>query len=400
VDTLGAKMRELTAELQRGGLTIDDVTAKTRQRTQAEEQSVQVQVQRRDDRLAASASVAESDFTLGTAGLSRRVRSGGTGAADIGSISAVFQEKFRSDQEAIDAYDPRDPRRRAAQARLASDQAQSRDYEGNLLAYAPSAQLGTEGIAAESTLDKERHSFRREMIAPYRSGDPGSDPLTRAAGLDRAIGGSLAFLGKEEADMAGERSRRQKEQGADGKPLWGDIEEEGYQRQKMGFQQQRDSLLDERTQLRHDRDFAMLRALPETVIGGGGVGNSVSSFSFDALSASYSPNVLQGSWGGPRRPSGASLPGSVPGSAVEAFQQHAAAGGGGERGLTAAIQTLGRGMNTNQLAGLLQQVVTELRNVVNNTSSRTGGQAGPPRSFGSAASQAQAQSFNPNRPSQ
>lgn len=402
-DALAAKMRELTSEIARGGMTFEDMTGKVRQNTQAAEQQAQVLAQRRDDHLAASASNADSDFTLGTAGLSRRVRSGGTGAVDFDAVNAGFQGKFRADQEAIDNYAVGDPRHKAAQARMASDQAASRDYEGNLLAYAPSVKLGMEGVAAEDALGRERHAFRREMLAPYRSGDEGSDPLTRGAGLERAIGGSLAFLGKEEADAGSERRRRQGQVGADGKPLWDNIAEQGYQRQLVGFHEQKDSLLDEREQIKHDRNFAMLRALPETIIGGGGTGNSVSSFSFDALSAAYSPNVMQGSWGSPRRRAGVSLPGSMPGNAVEAFQAYSGSHQGGGTAsttttLTAAIQQLGHGMNTNQMAALLQQVVTELQNVARNTSQRGGGQAGPPGSFGSTAKQALDQTFNSNRP--
>ena len=67
--------------------------------------------------------------------------------------------------------------------------------------------------------------------------------------------------------------------------------------------------------------------------------------------------------------------------------------------LTAAIKDLSHGMNTNQLAALLQQLIAEVGKVVNNTNARTGGQAGPPRSFGSTAAQALGQTFNPNRPS-
>ncbi len=418
-DALAAKMRELTSEIARGGMTVEDMTGKVRQRTQAEEQQVQVLAQRRDDRLAASSSLADSDFTIDTAGMSRRVRSEGSGAVDFDTVNAGFQEKFRDDQKHIDAYAPDDPRRRAGQARLASDQAGSRDYEGNLLSYAPSAALGMEGTAAEDALGRARHAFHREMLAPYESSDPESNPLTRGMNLNKAIGGSLAFIGKEEADMTGERSRRQGQVGADGRPLWDNIAEQGYQRQMLGFHEQEDTLKDERAQIEHDRRFAMLRALPEMIAGGGGTGNSVSSFSFDALSAAYSPNVLMGSWGSPSRPSGVSVPGSMPGNAVEAFQQnmsqrweaplnqggwlnagqhHAAAAPSGST-LTAAIENLSHGMNTNQLAALLQQLIAEVRIVANNTNARTGGQAGPPRSFGSTAAQALGQTFNPNRPS-
>ena len=66
---------------------------------------------------------------------------------------------------------------------------------------------------------------------------------------------------------------------------------------------------------------------------GGMRGNTVGVVGFDALSALYTPNVLQGSWGAPRRPAGASLPGSAPGNAYDGFQARNAQGQAGAAGV-------------------------------------------------------------------
>ncbi len=344
-DALRAKMAELTRQLAAGGNSADEVAEKMRQITQAGGQLNSVLAQQRDERLAAQQSVASSQFQQDTAGLGRQVQIGGSGAVNIDTINADFQKRFAADQAAINEYKPGDPRHDAAQAKLAQDRAESRDYEGGLTRYTPSAQTSIQGLAVEDETERARHAFQREMLTPYRTGDPNSDPLTRGLGLEKALDKSAAFVDTQAQAATAYRSAQQNKVGADGKPLWDSLAEENYQRQMIGFHDRKDNLLDQRASLEHDRLWEEDRRLPEMIAGGGGLsGNSVLAVPQAALSALFHPNVRDGGWGHPVTQPGLSRPGSMPGNTYDGFQdhnfqQHGMAGSGTSAAPTSAIVT-------------------------------------------------------------
>ena len=413
-DALRAKMAELTRQLAAGGNSADETAEKMRQITQAGGQLNSVLAQQRDERLAAQQSVASSQFQQDTAGLGRQVQIGGSGAVNIDTINADFQKRFAADQAAINEYKPGDPRHDAAQAKLAQDRAESRDYEGGLTRYTPSAQTSIQGLAVEDETERARHAFQREMLTPYRTGDPNSDPLTRGLGLEKALDKSAAFVDTQAQAATAYRSAQQNKVGADGKPLWDPLAEENYQRQMIGFHDQKDSLLDQRAQVEHDRLWEEDRRLPEMIAGGGGLsGNSVLAVPQAALSAFFHPSMRDGSWGHPVTQPGLSRPGSLPGNAYDGFQDHnfqqhsspagaaaSSASGSSASGTIAALQTLAHGMNTQQLATIMQQVLQTLQRMEAANRTQMPSQGGPPLTGGSRTIQNNQQSFNPNRPSQ
>ncbi len=398
LDALRAKFAELTAEITRGGLTADELREKEGQLIQVRGQAVSIAAQQRDERIATNRAMAQDDQTIATVGVHRQAELYGSGSVNVQAIDAANANALAADRDAISQYAPGSQQRKNAEAQYAAEQARQAEQHDALNVYTPGAAIRLGDVQGQGNVRRAQTQFELAQIAPYRGG-PDSDPLTAGAGLQRALRADIARTGRDQADEDGFRAQRI------GQGKWDDLAQVGYEQNKERREEARDADNLRLARVQHDRDFAMLRALPETIIGGGGTGNSVSSFSFDALSAAYSPNVMLGSWGSPRRPSGVSMPGSMPGNAVEAFQsysgsqQHAGAGSGGGTTLTAAIQSLAHGMDNRQVAGLLQQVVTELRNITNNTNARTGGQAGPPRYATSTAVQALGQGFNSNRPS-
>lgn len=299
IDSLTGKMRELTHQLSAGGLSADDFTAKMRQRTEVESQAAQVMAQRRDDRLNAGDSLASSQMGIDTAGLSHAVRTGGAGAADYDTLSRDYAQTFAADQARIDAFKPGDPRRQAAQAKLAGDRASSREYEDSLEAASPfSARVRTESIRGDTALDSARQAFDRDMKNPYQDGNPNNSPFTAGRKVEGLIDASLARNDRNEAAETAYRAGLQGKKGADGKPLWDDLSEEKYVGDQARFQQRRDNLLGERADIEEKRRTGLIEMLPEMIAGSPGQGRLSGILPTSGQAAYYNPNqFISGTFG-------------------------------------------------------------------------------------------------------
>ncbi len=397
IETIRAKFAELTGELRAGGLTADQVREKEQQLIAVRGQATQVIAAQREERIASARGGAEDELTSATAPLAHQVRVGGSASVNPAAIDAAFAGILAADRDAVTSYAPDSRERRDAQARLDTDLARKQDETDALNEYRPSAATRLGDTAGRANLRRAETAFSLEQLAPYRSGDPGSAPLTAALGLEKALTGDIALQNRDQTAADADKAQRTKE------GRWDDAAEAGYQEGKEGRAERADQDRLRRGQAEHDRAFEMLKALPEMLAGDGGQrGNSVGVVGFAALSAYYTPNVRDGSWGGPHRPPGVSPPGSGPGNAYDGFQAHAAGHAGtpatSAASLTSAIQGLAHGLNTQQLAALLQQIAQTLGRIESNGHGRPASQNGPPRSALGAASQNIGNGFNSNRP--
>ncbi len=243
------------------------------------------------------------------------------------------------------------------------------------------------GDAAQRVGDMQAEgAFHRALEAPYMSGGPESDPLLRGMALEKTYQRDL--VGVEAALARTPRDSPAYEYNAG--------LEQDYKNKIAGVE--------------FSRDFELEKRFPMVLAGGGGLtGNSMGVFPVDALGAAFAPSYLHGSWGSPHRPAGGTVPGSAISSSYDGFQQYAGAQHAGQQqgagavpasgiaGVTAAVQSLAHGMDNRQIAGLLQQILTELQ--AQRTSYRGQPQGGPPQTSTSSARLSLAQGFNSNRPS-
>ncbi len=393
-ETLAAKMRELASEMNRGGLTADEMAGKIREYNQAGTQMTQVLAQQRDEQNANREAAAQDTLTITTAGQSRQIRMGGTASVDVGQVESGYAGILSADRDRINAYAPGSRDRADAEAKLATDTARRADAMDALNVYDPGAATRTADIRAESALRRAETGFAMEELAPYRSGTPGSSPFTRGLTLERTLQSDMARLGRDQAGEDTFRAQRQKA------GQWSDLAEEGYQSDTERRAEQTDQERLRLAQVQHDRNWEMEKALPTLLAGMPGHGISVSEIGFDALTARFAPSAAHGSWGGPARPGGVSVAGSLPGNTFDAFQSHAQTQTGSVSTVSAALHALAHGMNGAQLAGLLQQLVQSSRTIetMMRSSQRLPPQNGPASSSAGAVKRDLSNSFNPARP--
>ncbi|MGI4789500.1 MAG: hypothetical protein ACRYFS_11695 [Janthinobacterium lividum] len=368
-----AKIAELGRELAAGGMTVDDRIAKERELTSTRQQVAQATDQRQQAYFSDQAHLVTTQTQTAEVGLDRALRRGGNAAFDD-KILALNLDAQTNAQNKLD-FDRRNTpgnTQRLLDDELVVKQTaeasqESFDTRNN---YRPTS-------AFSRQMANDQTAFQVALEAPYIRGGAESDPLTRGNAVIKDI----------RQDMAQNEANRLKGQ-RDGS--WTDDNETDYSQHRN-----QDSL--QLAGMEREKRFALFNAIPNTIIGGGAMGNSVSSFSFDALTAAYAPNELQGSWGPPKVSRGGSVPGSLPGNSYDGFQQHAAAPQAST--LTTALQTLAHGLNNQQMTVIMQQVLQTLQRIEAGGRQKLPPQNGPRNSSLGAAAQSLGQSANTNRPS-
>ena len=210
-DALRGKLRELFSEIGRGGLTADELAGKLREVTQAGGQLNAALAQQRDDRIAAARGMAEGDLTISTAGVGRQIRVGGTGSVDAGAIDRSFFGLLAADRSAVGQYAPGSQQRKDAEARLATDQARFDEEREALNVYSPGAATRIGDVRGAANLRRAEAGFSLEQISPYRTGEAGSSPFTRALGLEEALRSDVALQGRDQAQADAFRIQRTRE---------------------------------------------------------------------------------------------------------------------------------------------------------------------------------------------
>ncbi len=375
------RIKELSSELARGGLTVDDRIAKERQLTQVQGEALTLArdaVRARDSGLTA---IAGSEMETGEVGLSRRMRAQGN-AAVTGEMLAASQSEIAALQR--QQADEKDPERKAA---LGTQVAKAQEHYQGVLDVGDTYQRTG---ALTRQIEGDRTAFEVSQISPYREG-PNSNPLVWNNTLIADYGKDLAAIEKSKRDTI-----------ASGRP-WRDEDETSYEEQKNADRLQI-------AHLEHNRAYEMEKDLPLLLAGGGGIhGVGAGAVSFDALSSYFSPSVLHGSWGHPANVPGTALPGSLPGNEYEAFQRsHVAAGAPHEAGAAAgsqspnsivsAIQQAAHAQGGPQMVSLLHQAVQLLQRIEAGGRQRLPAQNGPSSSSAGAVKRELSNSFNPNRP--
>lgn len=294
IDGFKSKITELTAEMRRGGQSVADYARESRELSQAQGQVSQLTAQRRDERLAANSSIDSSQISIDTAGLSRAVSIGGSAAIPQAGIDADYDKSIKDKQAAVNAYVPGDPRRKAAEAEVASLTTAKRAFDDDAEVYRPDADTRIADIRGEGSFRRSQSAFQRAELAPYS--EEGGNPLTRANELSAAITQDekrrTANFGLETA----RRTELQGKMGSDGKPLWGKPAEEAYTIHQEQFNDALDADKTRQAEVEHDKLFAFGRMLPEVEAGGGGgIGSAVVTYA--ALSASFgASSPYTGSW--------------------------------------------------------------------------------------------------------
>ena len=305
LDAYKAKIAELSHELAQGGLTVDERIGKERELTDTRRQAAQAAFSRDQSALNDQYQLTGTGQQTLEVGEERRLRRGGNAAFDPALLDAGRARTTEAQSHLdFDLAHYGGNKQLIADDRLRVAQA-GEDYQGLLDTkndYRPTG-------AFTRQMANDRTAFEVALQAPYIRGGAESDPLTRGNAVIKDIRQDMA---QNEANRA--RGQR------DGS--WTDDNETAYSQHRN-----EDAL--QLASMEREKRFALFNAIPNTIIGGGAMGNSVQSFSFDALTAAYAPNELVGSRGRPNVPRGGELPGSLPGNRVEAFQQHAAAGASG-----------------------------------------------------------------------
>lgn len=289
VEAFQAKIAELNQEIQSGTLTVSDRIQKEKELTQTQQQAVQAEAQRRDERVRNAQAFAGDDFDIATAGQGRQIRRGGSASVDRGAVDKVWQGRLDADQYAISQYASGSRERKDAEARLARDRADFDEDNDRLNVYTPDVRTRMGDTAGDLALSKAEHAFRRASEAPYT--DAGGDPFTRANDLLGQLGRSEKRLTDDFGKETAQRARLIKS------GRWNDLAEEGYQDDLARNDERIEGLKDRRADIEHDRLEALFGALPEMIAGSPGRGLGSALIPTAALSARFAPNAGVGNWG-------------------------------------------------------------------------------------------------------
>ena len=341
VEAFQSRIAELNRELSTGTLTVADRIAKEKELTQTQQQAVQAEAQRRDERVRNTEAFAGDDFDVATAGQARQVRRGGSASVERGAVDKVWQGRLGADQFAIDQYAPGSKERKDAEAQMARDRAARDEDNDRLNVYTADVRTRMGDTAGDLALSKSEHAFRRAAEAPYT--DAGGDPFSRANDLLGQLGRSEKRLSDDLGKETANRARLMKS------GRWTDLAEEGYQDDLARNQERVEGLKDRRANIEHDRLEAMFGALPEMIAGGPGRGLGAALIPTAALSARFAPNASVGGWGrtatwwGTPGLNGGSPYGQAGGNMADGGAVPAAAGGANESNRYLAVIAEGIG---------------------------------------------------------
>jgi hypothetical protein len=272
VESYTARVKELTDELNKGGLTFDDRIQKEKQLSDARRQSSSYDDANHERLYDDNGTVFSTQRESDSVGLSRRIGRGGNAAFDRSILSDDLNAETNA-QSRLD-YDrrahPGNPQRIAGDT-LALRQSQDA-REDDLDAantYRPTG-------AQSRQLANDEAAFSRSKIAPYT--DAGGDPFSRGQSLENDYRQRLGELDRNRAGVIRAGN-------------WRDEDESRYT-------DQRNDLLGRESELEHDRLEAAYGALPEMVAGSVRGGTGAALVTPRAISALYSPNAENGSWAG------------------------------------------------------------------------------------------------------
>ncbi len=288
LDAYKGKIAELSSELAAGGLKLDDYKGKQSQLIEVQGHVSQITAQRRDEQIANNSAIAGAKLSIDTAGLADQLQVGGSVSVDRKALDADWAGKLKADQDAVAQFKPGSVPWYEARAKVAEDTAQHKAADDALNQYRPNIETQIGDIRAGGELRRSQSAFHRAELAPYS--EEGGNPLTHANQYESQINRSLGQVGVEERGLDDYKAQLTKEGRFDKKA------EADYLEKRNSVEEQRDTLLDSRAEVEHDKLFAFGRMLPEVEArGGGGVGSSVVTYA--ALSASLGANTpYSGSW--------------------------------------------------------------------------------------------------------
>ena len=271
-----AKIAELSSELQRGGLTVDDRIAKERQLTDTRQQSAQADFRRNEGAMNDTFALDSTRESTAEIGLGRRIARGGNSGA--GDQALAFSSTEIADAKSHLDFDQKhyggnkqllaDDENRVARTQESREGLLDRTNE-----YHPSG-------AFARKLMNDKADFQIAMESPFRDGSPENNPLTR----------NNAVLGDLHLDMSGLDKNKSERVKAG---TWRDEDETRYTQQKNS-----DRL--EIAGIEAERRTAFANLLPMMIAGSPGQGNLSGILPTKGQSAFYNANpFISGSFGPP-----------------------------------------------------------------------------------------------------
>ena len=313
VDAFRAKIAELSTELQRGALTVEDRTAKERELTAAQGQAVRADFTRTQDYFGDQSRLTDTQESTAAVGLGRRMARRGNAGYDP-NITALAGAAV-SEAEGHLAYDR--AHYSGNRQLLAGDENRvataAEQYQERLDAANPYHRTG----AQVRRFNDDETNAEMAQISPWMAGPEGS-PLTRNSRL----------IDDYRRDMAGLQGNRAKHlQAGD----WRDEDETGF-RQELNA--------DRLKEARAEHDLVYGGLLPQEVqarIGAPGGGAGVAVQPLAAVAAAYGAyNPTQGSFGAHPNGYHSSVGMAPEGGAAGAFALHLGIGNTGSEGGAAA----------------------------------------------------------------